>query len=330
MESNKISTIPSQAFTGMVLLTNLYLGNNPVSSIGKESFRGLVSLVVLDMHNVTVSSFEEGTFDLLHNIRILHLQNNRLKSISPDLFINLPRPSLTLYLGGSPGTMLWDCSSLCWLKHEEQQYNIRVPHYPNCAGEVDWSSLKCGEPGEWESTPVTKAVWMLHHRYTTLEVTKWQQNFFDLDFVISQQRVHHSFLCVISSLVNCAPWLEKTPVHMSLCMECWPCFRCVSRAWTSTFCHKEHQIQWTLQCGWWSQLQLWEEWKKLSHLSGEWEMDRATVPRWVPTCVLLQYTWRNIALTLLAKVSFFCLLANKHVLRLANRFWENLTWFILW
>ena len=150
LNKNQITTFDTQAFGGMESLENLDLGDNKIDCIPifeQGTFRNLKSL---NLSSNSISNVREGTLDFVQSIRQIGLSNNRLTTLSPDVFVNLIYP-LDIGLSSSPGdTNQWECDSLCWLKHNEQLGRIYwfQSHFPRCRGGSDWSSLKCGDPGE--------------------------------------------------------------------------------------------------------------------------------------------------------------------------------------
>ncbi len=51
---------------------------------------------------------------------------------------------------GSKSNNLWNCSSLCWLKHEELHgtVTLKLELSPVCAIGGEWETLSCGAAGE--------------------------------------------------------------------------------------------------------------------------------------------------------------------------------------
>ncbi len=113
-----------------------------------------MSLQILYLNDNRITVIEEGTFDSLFSVKIIALHNNRLRTISAALFIYGPRPlqlpmrAQSLRLGLFSDTNQWDCSSLCWLKHEEQHSTVDFPMgNPICVTGGAWNSLQCDDPG---------------------------------------------------------------------------------------------------------------------------------------------------------------------------------------
>ncbi len=185
---NQIYLVDKQAFKGMTSLLELYLYRNRIPAIGPGTFGDLKFLEILYLWGNTLSSIEsgifsqvhklktlllnknqishieDGAFDYLFSLEILDLAKNRLTTLSPDLLTNLPRTPLQLGLGAFKiphnARNLWNCLSLCWLKHEEQQGTIRWYVSPQtqrqcspvCAAGGEWDLLQCPEPGEFSSS----------------------------------------------------------------------------------------------------------------------------------------------------------------------------------
>ena len=147
--SNKMSSLNRGSFRGLKELHRLHLSGNKLTILRQGFFEGLDNLAELSLDYNRISVIEPGTFDdLVYNQGVsIQLYGNKLTTLSPDLFINIPRPT-TLWL--SRGR--WNCSSLCWLKHKEElgTLNLQLDFYfPECTGNVHWSALECGDPGRY-------------------------------------------------------------------------------------------------------------------------------------------------------------------------------------
>ncbi len=144
---NRISSIENAVFSEMSSLHTLYLSNNRLSIIAHGIFTGLHGLQELHLSN-PVTSVEPGALDPLYSLRWLTFYS-RLTTLTPDLFINLPRPGLVVGLSDNPAVnRQWDCSALCWLKHEEQHGTVDLGAGPGCRDVEDWFELQCNDPGE--------------------------------------------------------------------------------------------------------------------------------------------------------------------------------------
>ncbi len=151
LEYNKISVIEDQAFSGLESLWYLDLKNNKISVLKPGMFTGLKNVWQLHVPENQITHVQEGTFDSLVSIGHINLQQNRLTTLSPEVFRNLGRPlQLLLSPSYTEDTNQWDCSSLCWLKHEEQNGTVQwwSNSYPRCASGADWKLLECENPGE--------------------------------------------------------------------------------------------------------------------------------------------------------------------------------------
>ncbi len=153
---NEISRIQEGALFGLDRLKQLFLSSNQISVIETKSFSGMFSLEMLFLEHNQISYVEEGAFDSLYSLRFLTLVTNNLTTLSPDLFINMPRPlempgPLVLLLSAvdTEDTNQWNCSSLCWLKHEEYFGTVTDFALPRCySTEFVWSALECGDNGK--------------------------------------------------------------------------------------------------------------------------------------------------------------------------------------
>ncbi len=149
---NRISHIEPGAFRGLLNLNLIGLSTNRLSGVRKEVFASLYNLQSLKLSWNNINKIEEGAFDSLFSLTSLDIRQNRLRTLSPDLFINTPRPIVQLLMSDANDTNQWDCSSLCWMKHDEQHgtVNFRWLRFspPKCSGDNDWASLQCGHPGE--------------------------------------------------------------------------------------------------------------------------------------------------------------------------------------
>ncbi len=227
LHENKISVLEPGSFTGLNSLTTLYLHDNKVTVIQSGSFDGLKCLAQLSpnltdisetkngtftglnivkflyLHNNEISSVENGAFDPLHSIKYISLFNNKLTTLHPDVFVNIPRYPLQLQLSDQiTDTQDWDCSSLCWLKHEEKhqtvKFQVEEKYLPRCANGSAWSSLMCLSQGEW----------------STIDLLWWYQNWFCSSFPLN------STLCCSShrnlSRTRRGSWLPKDWIHRPL------------------------------------------------------------------------------------------------------------------
>ncbi len=97
----------------------------------------------------------KGEFGSLHHLNEITLHNNRLVTLDPNLFTNLPRPLLLSVNLHAHDRNQWNCSLLSWLMHEEHHNTItwrkEVPNPPVCAGNRTWSNLSSGQHGKLDS-----------------------------------------------------------------------------------------------------------------------------------------------------------------------------------
>ncbi len=154
-DANRISRVEPGAFAEQGNLEVLSMDHNQIQSLDAEMFQGLEKLETLWVRQNRISELPVGVFDSLPSARRFQLEDNLLTTLSPHVFVNQPRPlELALSEGGQGGedTNTWDCSSLCWLKHEEEHKTLVwvYNHSPQCAEGGDWSTLQCGDKGEYE------------------------------------------------------------------------------------------------------------------------------------------------------------------------------------
>ncbi len=156
LDGNEISVIEKHALKGMINLNKVTLIRNKLSIIQQGSLSGLFYLQTLYLSDNQINTIEEGAFDSLHCLMEVWLMNNLLTTLSPDLFINtlrVKRPIRLTLSSHDAKTDDWDCSSLCWLKHENWHRTISnqfmgVVANPLCAAGRAWESLQCGHTGE--------------------------------------------------------------------------------------------------------------------------------------------------------------------------------------
>ena len=147
---NFISTIEEGALR-IPSLKELDLSYNQITTV-ETVFFGMFSLQELSLDHNQISHIEGGSFVSLYSLTELYLHNNSMTSLSPDLFINMPRPlKLILSIPDFENTNMWNCSSLCWLKHEEQHKTVGDYFLPICTTGGDWSSLQCGDSGKFDT-----------------------------------------------------------------------------------------------------------------------------------------------------------------------------------
>ncbi len=145
---NKITSLAAGVFRGLSKCTKFDIGVNDISYIDKEAFAGLWGLRELYLHDNELTSIDRDLFAPLWSMWRMRLSNNILTTLPAYIFENKPRP-FSLDIHGEDRNQ-WDCSSLCWLKHEEQHGTITfIKSKPVCAGDGDWDSLDCGDKGDY-------------------------------------------------------------------------------------------------------------------------------------------------------------------------------------
>ncbi len=149
LQDNMITFVPDGVFRHLSQCQTLHLNKNQISSIWQQTFTGLQHLENLFLQDNPISTISDKAFDSFYFIRVIWLSNTELTYVNPNLFVNLPRHPLNFSL--SSRTDNWNCSSLCWLKHEEQHGTVVWGHSglpPSCALGEDWEFLQCRNPGE--------------------------------------------------------------------------------------------------------------------------------------------------------------------------------------
>ncbi len=240
LSSNMISSVDKEAFSGTESLKLLWLSHNKISVIEPETFPLSLTYVTLaynllsivpsgiftGLHHLKsfsiavnpISHIETGAFDDLHSLIAFSMTNWTLTTLNPDLFLNLPRP-LSLSLSDHKyGDRInkWRCSSLCWLKQEEQKGTVTFDdtRFPFCMGDRNWSVLECPDPGKWMATcpPSHKGQYIFQH------IVEIQQQARSLETIEKVTQVLHNFgaqVCCWSllnwSLVDAG---KETEVHI--------------------------------------------------------------------------------------------------------------------
>ncbi len=310
---NQIAGLQRRVFTGLNNLRDLQLNNNQISSIQSNIFRGLENLRFLNIGNNSITMIEEGAFDSLQSLEKVQLYNIAMTKLSPLLFCNLPRRPLQLVLTYTAPIYhnRWDCSSLCWLKHEEQHGTVtwgNRPSHPRCINDGDWSSLQCGNSGESSQpsgslylvrsclvqvrkpTKVNVMILTTHCCFTDV----WLKNY--LFWSDSVESILAS-LSWYTLLCEKPKWLQ---LHISVlfivlreehissypinniecnCVLFFSFMRCMSRTRRYLLCNK-NQVQWTLRPRFPGDIHMlwWYNWNH--HLSEQWELDPKThMPR---------------------------------------------------
>ncbi len=153
LDSNCIGSLGKDTLRGLHRLEQLDLDNNQIYHLDERAFESLEKLEVLLLYRNHISSIAEGVFETLYSLRKIYLYMNELTSLSPNLFVNQPRPmDLKLTLNNDDDTNLWNCSSLLWLKHEEQHgtWLFSETTHPTCPdiSSGNWTTLEWNFLGE--------------------------------------------------------------------------------------------------------------------------------------------------------------------------------------
>ncbi|XP_004526120.1 peroxidasin [Ceratitis capitata] len=86
---DRLEAIPAHAFTGLSLLTTLFLDYNVIRTLDKEAFSGLVNLKQLHLGNNQIQDIPEYLFQPSKNLKAIYLENNNIKEIREGTFDNL-------------------------------------------------------------------------------------------------------------------------------------------------------------------------------------------------------------------------------------------------
>ncbi|XP_059820106.1 relaxin receptor 2b [Hypanus sabinus] len=94
LKSNKIKSLPDDAFLMFSHLKELYLQHNQMQSISKTAFCGLYNLKRMYISQNRITSLKPRLFQDLHNLEVLILDDNLISKISPRIFIGLKSLSI--------------------------------------------------------------------------------------------------------------------------------------------------------------------------------------------------------------------------------------------
>ena len=159
LNDNKLRSLTHGMLQGLKTVETLKICCNKVSSIEDEIFGEFLWLSILDLSQNQLTRIRRKTFSGIRRHRlILYLQENKIKTLAPEMFSDIPRPfSLGL---GKPIEMYYDsqddhltCDSrLCWLKIEAKNRTIKWgyigDHKPRCENNIDWKTWQCTTKGE--------------------------------------------------------------------------------------------------------------------------------------------------------------------------------------
>lgn len=150
---NAYTTIPANSFSHLSQCIRLGLCCHQIVTVEVGAFNGLVSLEHLHLGINNISVLHLGVFEGLWSLEKLWLHSNKMVSLDPEVLMNLPRP---LQLGMSYPSNFednqWDCSTLCWLKNEEQHGTVTWPNEMNImrpiCSDSPWDGLQCPQRGD--------------------------------------------------------------------------------------------------------------------------------------------------------------------------------------
>ena len=89
LKSNRLTSLDSATFNGLVSLSTLTLGYNQLKEIDAGTFNGTTSLSELYLNNNQIQELNYLIFNGLSRLRILSLQNNQIRHIDSNVFQNL-------------------------------------------------------------------------------------------------------------------------------------------------------------------------------------------------------------------------------------------------
>ncbi|KAF5294658.1 hypothetical protein FQA39_LY02790 [Lamprigera yunnana] len=88
-----VQSVQPGAFTGLLLLEELELGENNISEITRGTYNHLFNLVTLNLSRNRIVSVEDNSFSGLFNLKKLFLNHNKIKVISDGTFQGLKAPT---------------------------------------------------------------------------------------------------------------------------------------------------------------------------------------------------------------------------------------------
>ncbi len=264
---NRISQLEPGTFSSLKHLKQLRLDNNLISSLHQGVFLGLSNLTSLLLLRNHISILHPGIFDPLHSIQTIYLFRNRLTTLNPEIFLNLPRHPLSISMShGENDRNQWVCTSLCWLKHEEQHGTIKWildTSLPICADGREWSLLECGDKGLW--TIYEKSL----NELIRINSNDGKQQSRKTIFIFLHSTWYLMFicLCVENCSGNCNEYLLFGKFVFSASCSC--STRYLSWTWRCPILH-QNQVQRTLQPWWSSDLHLLRRKERNHNLSERW------------------------------------------------------------
>ncbi|MDA8002022.1 MAG: fibronectin type III domain-containing protein, partial [Alphaproteobacteria bacterium] len=89
LSSNRLTTLPANAFAGLGKLRTLYLSSNRLTTLPANAFAGLDKLTDLDLPNNQLTTLSANAFAGLANVTRLWLTNNHLTTLPANAFAGL-------------------------------------------------------------------------------------------------------------------------------------------------------------------------------------------------------------------------------------------------
>ncbi len=146
LQENNIHTIQSGAWEGLDSLVVLWLGDNEIEELKQDTFLGLTQCTALYLYSNKIHTIHSGVLDGLVSLTQLNLQGNELTTLPWTMFGKEHPAQLELRLSANP----LECNtSLCWLKHAEQEGWVTwytdswgSVYKPDCSGtNTDWDDV---------------------------------------------------------------------------------------------------------------------------------------------------------------------------------------------
>ncbi|XP_073529620.1 uncharacterized protein [Phyllobates terribilis] len=155
--NRNLSSLPSDAFSGLRRLNDLSLHTNNITSLPEDLFQDLQSLQKLSMYSNNFGDLPENLFKPLLNLQTVHLNNSKITTLPGKIFKLAPTLQKA-YLDGNP----WMCD--CRL----QEFKVWLVQ--NVEKVDNTSSLVCYGPSALAGIPVFKADELICHSTTMNKV----------------------------------------------------------------------------------------------------------------------------------------------------------------
>ncbi|XP_051876053.1 toll-like receptor 3 [Pristis pectinata] len=110
---------------GLKELQILDLQSCGLDEIPEEAFQGLLKLDMLDLSLNNINYLPDHVFDDLESLKFLHLQKNLITSVAKDVFSQVFRNLIALYMGFNPFDCT--CESISWFVTWLNKTNSSIP-----------------------------------------------------------------------------------------------------------------------------------------------------------------------------------------------------------